>query len=79
MLGVAGRHERRPPGVEPGQVGAGRRLLMVGDPRGAYDGIRVVQVGGGSGAVVLDHHPAAAVGALTVQQDPRLPGACGGP
>ena len=79
MLGVAGRHERRPAGFEPRQIGAGRRLLVIGDPRGGHDGIGVVQVGGGGGAVVLDHHPAAAVGALAVQQDSRLPGVRGRP
>jgi hypothetical protein len=52
---------------------------VIGDPRGAHNGIGVVQVDGGGGAVILDYHPAAAVWALIVQQDPRLAGMCGKP
>src|SRR5216683_227813 len=46
---------------------------MVGDPGGTHDGAGVVKVGRGGSAVVLDQDAAAAVGALALQQNSRLP------
>ena len=66
-----GRHQRRAAGVQPGLVDGVGRGPVVGDPGGRDHRGVVVQVGGRGQPVVLDGHPAAPVGAGTLQQGDR--------